>query len=504
MNKPETVSVVPQIAGRRQWFTLAVLMLPVLIVSIDNTILSIAIPAIALDLHPSAATTLWILDIYPLVLASLLVTMGSAGDRFGRKKMLLIGSAGFFACSILAAFSQTAFILVCVRALMGIFGAMLMPATISIIRNVFLDRNQRRLALAVWAAGFAAGGALGPILGGVILEHYYWGGIFLVTALPLLVLFILGPSLIPESKNPNPGKLDPLSILLSILMLGSFVFGVKNLATDANWPLLAVLLALSVGLGWAFVRRQLRSTDPILDMELFANKAFSGAVVINLVSVIGFTGFVYFATQHLQLVLDYSPLESGLLMLPGLVLMIVCGLGVVRIVRKVPVYLVIKIAIGFSIAAYILMSVFGQSISAWQLVAAFVLLCIGVSSAQTLTNDLIVSSAQADKAGAAAAVSETAYELGAVLGNAVLGSILAFSYTRHLRLPAELGPELSSQASQTLAEAITVASEVEPALGEQVRAAARTAFDSGVFYTSVLAAALMTLAFILVHRIKHV
>ena len=195
--------------GWRGWAALAVLMLPVLLVSVDNTVLSFALPAISLDLAPTSIQQLWIIDAYPLVLASLLVTMGSLGDRFGRRRMLLIGATGFAAVSVLAAFAPTAALLIAARAGMGVFGAMLMPSTLSLLRGIFTDRDQRRLAIAVWAAGFSAGSALGPIVGGLLLEHFAWGSVFLLSVPVLVPLLVLAPLLVPESRDPNPGRDRP-------------------------------------------------------------------------------------------------------------------------------------------------------------------------------------------------------------------------------------------------------------------------------------------------------
>ena len=204
----------PPRAGIRSWIALAVLMLPVLLISVDNTVLSFAIPSISLALVPSASELLWIIDVYPLVLAALLVPMGSLADRIGRRKLLLIGSTGFAIVSVMAAFAPSAGALVGYRALLGFFGAMLMPATLSLIRNLFLHPDQRRTAIAVWAAGFSGGAALGPIIGGFILEHFWWGAVFLLSVPVLIPLLILAPIFVPESKDPNPGKIDPLSIVV--------------------------------------------------------------------------------------------------------------------------------------------------------------------------------------------------------------------------------------------------------------------------------------------------
>lgn len=249
-------------AGRRAWFGLAALMLPVLLVSIDNTVLSFAIPQLSQALSPSASQLLWIVDIYPLILAGLLVTMGTLGDRVGRRRLLLVGATGFGLVSVYAAFAGDATHLIAARALLGLFGATLMPSTLALLRNLFLDDNQRRLAIAIWASAFSAGSALGPIVGGWLLEHFWWGSIFLINVPVLVVLLVVAPFLLPESRNPGSARLDPLSVVLSVVSMLPFVFGIKKLASDGISPLGVASLLLGVALGVLFVRRQTRSSLP--------------------------------------------------------------------------------------------------------------------------------------------------------------------------------------------------------------------------------------------------
>ncbi|HKH09450.1 MAG TPA: MFS transporter, partial [Agromyces sp.] len=293
----------PARAPRRAWLALAVLMLPVILVSVDNTVLSFALPAISRDLEPTAAQQLWIIDAYPLVLAALLVAMGSAGDRWGRRRMLLIGSVGFAALSVAAAFAPTAEALIGARAALGFFGAMLMPSTLSLLRSIFLDREQRRVAIAIWASGFAAGSALGPLVGGVLLEHFAWGSVFLLAVPVLVPLVVLVPLLIPESRDPAPGRIDGVSILLSLAAMGAVVYGIKSIATEGVGGLGVQGIIIGVLAGVWFVRRQLRSTTPMLDVRLFRQGSFGGGVMVNLLSVIALVGFLFFVSQHLQLVL---------------------------------------------------------------------------------------------------------------------------------------------------------------------------------------------------------
>lgn len=481
-------------APRRAWVALAVLMLPVLLVSVDNTVLSFALPAISRDLAPTAAQQLWIIDAYPLVLAGLLVAMGSAGDRYGRRRMLLIGSVGFAVLSVAAAFAPTAEALIAARAALGLFGAMLMPSTLSLLRTVFVDREQRRLAIAIWASGFAAGSAFGPLVGGLLLEHFAWGSVFLLAVPVLVPMLILVPLLIPESRDPAPGRIDVPSTLLSLAAMGPVVYGIKSIATDGvgGFGVQAIVLGAFAGV-W-FVRRQLRARSPMLDVRLFRQGSFGGAVLVNLCSVIALVGFLYFVSQHLQLIAGLTPVAAGLALLPGLVAMIIAGLAVVPIARRVRPRILVPTALALSAAGYAVVASSATADSIAPVVIAFVLLGVGIGAAETVSNELILSSAPAAKAGAASAVSETAYELGAVLGTAVLGSILAAHYRAEIELPAALTSAQAGAARETLAGAVTVAEQLPAPIGAQLVASAAHAFDSGVVVTSLIGVGLMVAA----------
>ena len=480
--------------GWRGWAALVVLMLPVLLVSVDNTVLSFALPEIALDLAPTSAQQLWIINAYPLVLAGLLVTMGVLGDRFGRRKMLLIGATGFAAVSALAAFAPTAALLIAGRALMGVFGAMLMPATLSLLRSIFTDRDQRRFAIAVWASMFSAGAALGPIVGGMLLEHYAWGSVFLMAVPVLLPLLVLAPLLVPESRDPLPGRIDPISIALSMATLVPIVYGIKELAVHGPSMGVLVLFVAGIGFGVVFVRRQLASPTPMLDMRLFRRGTFSGALVVNLLSIVGLVGFLFFVAQHLQLILGLTPLQAGLALVPGLAAMIVAGLVVVPIAKHHPARVVVPAALAFSVAGYVAVPFAMGPEGLGLLVVAFVSLGIGIGAAETVSNELILASAPPSKAGAASAVSETAYELGALLGTAVLGGILTALYRANLVVPHGVSAEMGAASRETLAGAVHAADEIGGALGARLVDAAAHAFDAGVAVTALIGAGLVVIA----------
>jgi len=477
----------------RRWAALGVLMLPVLLISVDNTVLSVALPEIARALRPTSAEQLWILDAYPLVLAGLLVTMGTLGDRFGRRRMLLIGATGFALVSVVGAFAPSAGALIAVRALLGVFGAMLMPATLSLLRSVFTDRNERRMAIAVWASMFSAGAALGPVVGGLLLEHFAWGSVFLLAVPVLVPLLVLAPFFVPESRDPAPGRIDGWSIALSMAAMIPVAFAIKEFAVHgfAVWPVAS--LAIGVVFGVLFVRRQLRAETPMLDMRLFARAGFSGALVVNLLSVIALVGFMYFVAQHLQLIGGLSPMSAGLALVPGLVLMILAGLCVVPIATRVSPAIVIPGALVFSVIGYLLAATVGLGAGVATIVIAFCALGIGIGAAETVSNELVLANAPADKAGAASAVSETAYEIGALLGTTVLGGILTALYRGGLVIPPGVDGASAAAARETLAGAMAVADQLGPA-GGALRDAAAHAFDSGVLLTSVIGAVLVVAA----------
>ena len=484
----------PRRAGRREWLGLAVLLLPTLLIALDNTVLGFALPAISSDLAPSATQLLWIVDVYPLALAGLLVTMGTLGDRIGRRRLLLIGVTGFGAVSAVAAFATDAAQLVAARALLGVFGAMLMPSTLALLRTLFLDRTQRRLALAIWATGFAAGAALGPVVGGVLLEHAWWGSVFLVNTPVMLVILVLATTL-PESRTPAPGGLDLLGLLLSLLTTVPFVLAVKTVAEDT--PLALAELTLAVVAGTFFVararaRRQ-AGLEPLLDVELFAAPLFRMAALANATTMFAYTGLLFVLTQYLQLVVGLSPLRAGLLLVPGALVTMVAGVGAARLARYasfrtlVPAGLLLAAA-GFGVLA---VALDGPDMALGAAVLTTMLVGAGIGLSETLTNDAILASAPPARAGSASAVSETAYEMGAVLGTAVLGSVLAAAYAASLAVPTSIGPVYAQDARETIGGAVGLADRVGGDEGRTLLDAATSAFQYATVVTAVVAAVVL-------------
>lgn len=491
MTHTDAIDVDGPRAGWRGWAALVVLMLPVLLVSIDNTILNFALPEIARELEPTSAEQLWIIDAYSLVLAGLLVTAGSFGDRIGRRRILLFGAVGFTLVSVGAAFAPTAEWLIAARAAMGVFGASLMPSTMSLLRTTFRNRNQRRVAVAAWAGAFSAGGALGPVIGGFLMEHLPWQSVFLL-AVPVLALMLAGvPVFVSESRDPNPGPIDGWGILLSMLALAPLAWGIKELAIAGLPGLVAIVVGLFFG--WLFVRRQLRIPHPMLDMALFRRSKFSGSLGVNLCCIMAYIGFLYFVSQHLQMIVGLSPMVAGLALIPGAVMSILAGFIVTSFAARFSAAVVVPICLVIGAAGLVLVA-FAGAHDVWMLVLAFVIMGAGTSAAQTVSGELIISAAPADKAGAASAISETAYEFGAVLGTSILGGILTAWYRATLAVPSGVPDSLAEHAQETLAGAMNAAEELGGSVGEALRGAAAAAFDGGVTATSLIGTGLLVIA----------
>lgn len=486
-------------AGPRQWASLVVLMLPVLLVSVNNTALSFALPAISQGLHPTASQLLWIVDVYPLILAALLIPMGSLGDRMGRRKMLMIGSTGFGLVSLFAAFAPTAEWLLAARVGIAVFGSMLLPATLSLLRSVFRDDRQRTLAIAIWTAGFSAGAALGPIAGGFLLNHFWWGSVFLLAVPVLLAFLVAAPLILPESKDPHPGPVDPLSIVLAVLTMAPVVYGIKSLATGGSVLHGVLFIAVGALCGLLFARQQVAKDYPMLDLRFFRSPRFSGGLSVNMVSNVALFGFLFFFTQYLQLVNGTDPMTSGLLMVPGLVLSILAGLGAERIARLVGIRTAVVLGLLLVAAGFFVVAFTDQMASSAPILVAFTVMSAGTGLATTLSTDLVVSSVPEAKAGAASAVSETGYEVGAVLGTAVLGGLTTAFYQAHLELPAAVSADSAQIAHETLGGALDVAAE-SPA-GSVIADAAVAAFSSGMQWTALIGGVLVAVVAMVLARV---
>ena len=482
--RPASVAEAEKRPGR--WLALCVLVLAVLLVAVDATVLGLATPYISEDLHPSGTQLLWIGDVYSFVIAGLLVSMGSLGDRIGRKRILLCGATAFGAISVLNAYATTPELMILARALLGVAGATLMPATLALIRNLFHDPRERSLAVGIWGATASAGTAVGPIVGGFLLEHFWWGSVFLINLPVMAVLVLVGIRTLPESRNPNPGPWDLASVLLSLIGMIGVVYAVKEAATHGfSWPTLAAGL-LGAGALYGFVRRQLTMPAPLLDMRLFRHRGFSGAVLADLLTVLGMSGLVFFLSQYLQLVQGRRPFEAGLAELPAAVGAVVAGLAAGSAARRFSVRSVVSAglaAVGLSLAV---LTCLGQSTGYPVLGAALLVVGVGAGLSFTVTADVILSSVPKEQAGAASAVSETAYELGAALGIALLGSIVTAVYSGFH------GPAGTPQgAHDSLGAAVQASTHLPPQTAESLLDAARDAFVHGLHLASGAGAAVL-------------
>jgi DHA2 family multidrug resistance protein-like MFS transporter len=475
-------------ATKREWIGLAVIALPCLIYSMDLTVLNLAVPQLSADLRPTSAQLLWIVDIYGFLVAGSLMTMGTLGDRIGRRRLLLIGAAAFGAASLVAAFSTSAEMLIFARALLGIAGATLAPSTLSLIRNMFLDSHERTFAIGVWIACFSAGGAIGPLLGGVLLEHFWWGSVFLLNVPFMLLLLAVGPILLPEFRDPNAGRIDLLSAALSLVAVLSVIYGMKRIAEgDPDWIAASIIL-LGLVVGAVFVRRQRRLADPLIDVTLFRDPIIGGALAINILGLFIAFGSFLFVAQYLQLVLGMTPLEAGLWTAPTGIAFAAGSVLTPLIVRRVkPVHVMtggfLLVALGFA-----LMTQIGTPGGFWMLMVGLIVFCIGLSPIGTLTTDIVVGMAPPERAGAAAGISETSFEFGGALGIAVLGSIVIAVYRGAMAdgLPYGVPDGLAEAARDTLGGALAAAHQTSDALGAQVLGVARQAFTDALRLTSAL------------------
>ncbi|RZQ66002.1 MFS transporter [Amycolatopsis suaedae] len=488
---PDQGEHVPVRAGRREWLGLAVLALPTLLISIDMTVLHLATPHLSADLRPTSTQLLWITDIYGFLIAGFLITMGNVGDRIGRRRLLLIGAAAFGVASVLAAFSTSAEMLIAARAGLGLAGATLMPSTLSLIRNMFPDPRQRTTAIGLWMMSFSIGATAGPLVGGVLLDFFWWGSVFLAAVPVMVLLVVVGPVLLPEYRSPAPDRLDLVSAVLSLAAVLTLIYGLKELAAGDAGTVTLGAIAVGAGLGVVFVRRQRRLTTPMLDLALFRQRAFSASLgTLTLVILVG-PGLGFLLGQYLQLVLGMSPLEAGLWSLPASA-GIVVGLTLVPLVlRRVRHGLVTGVGLAAAAAGVFLM-VFAEGPAALGLlVAGQTLFFVGASPMLVVGTDLIVGSVPVERSGAASALSETAQEFGAALGLAVLGSVASAVYRAQVTVPADLPAHLAVPARDTLGGATAAAAQLPGPAAQALLGPAQQAFTSGLQTAAGVAAAVL-------------
>jgi DHA2 family multidrug resistance protein-like MFS transporter len=480
----------PARATRKEWTALAVLMLPLLLVSMDVSVLYFAIPQISADLDPSGTQQLWIFDIYAFVLAGLLMTMGSLGDRIGRRRLLLFGATAFGAASLVAAYADSAETLIAARAVLGIGGATLMPSTMALVRAMFHDAGQRATAIGIWSGVLIAGIALGSVMSGVLVEYFWWGSVFLVNLPAMAVLLLLAPLLIPESKDPAPGRFDLLSVPLSMAAVLPLVWGLKE--TSAEGVRTEYVASVAVGLVFAalFVHRQRTTASPMISPDLFRGRGrtFGAAVSLNLVSALAVMGSTYFTTQYLQSVLGKSAVEAALwALLPSVPIGFAAPVATALVRRGVDRAHVV--AAGFVVAAggCGLLALAGTD-SLWVVLAgAGVMACGSVVVGSQLT-DLALGAAPVEKAGSASSLLETGQEFGGAMGMALLGSVGNAVYRDAIpgSAPAE--------ARETLGGAVASAHHLPGRAADTLLTTAREAFTNGMHAAALTGAVILLTA----------
>jgi DHA2 family multidrug resistance protein-like MFS transporter len=477
-NQTQSSPSTPRKATRREWIGLAVIALPCLLYSMDLTVLHLAVPALSTDLVPDSAQLLWIIDIYGFLVAGSLITMGTLGDRIGRRRLLLIGAAAFGAASLLAAFSTTANMLIASRALLGVAGATVAPSTLSLIRNMFLDPQQRTVAVSVWVTSFSLGGAIGPVVGGLLLQSFWWGSVFLISVPVMVVLLIVGPRLLPEYRDPTPGRIDLVSAVMSLAAVLSVIYGLKQIAQDGIGIAAVAIIGAGVVIAIAFARRQLRLEIPLVDLRLFSAPGFSASLAAYGLSILIMFGGFLFLPQYLQLVLGLSPFVAGLWTLPWSFAFVLGSVFTPWLAKRWHPAWVMAAGLFLAAFGFAMFTTVGRSTSFLWFAVGSMIFPMGMAPVFTLTTDLILGTAPPESAGAASAMSETSAELGGALGIALFGSIGVAIYRLAIDpvLPASLSPESADAARGTLGGAVAVAGQLPDGQAALLIDAGRVAF----------------------------
>ncbi|GAA1482517.1 MFS transporter [Gordonia sinesedis] len=462
-------------ADRRAWWGLGVLTLPVLLVSMDFSVLYLAIPSITDALDPSATEQLWILDIYGFLIAGLLITMGNVGDRVGRRRILLAGAALFGVASVIAAFAPNAAVLIAARALMGIGGATLMPSSLSLIANMFPDARARARAIGVWTAAFAGGSAIGPVVGGVLLHHFWWGVVFLINVPVLAVLFALAPRLVPEYRAPTTDPFDVTGVVLSMLAILPLVYAVKTSAADGVDPLVIGIGIFGAVMLVAFLVQQRTVRSPLLDLRLFANAQFSAAVAAALVGMMALGGTSYLTGVYLQSVRGYDVLTAAAAGLPMAVTVATFSIGASRVVALIGTRATFVGAVGIAALANVGLLGLSTTSPLWVYLASTAVAGVGYGIVFSIVSDVVVGSVPVERSGAASGISETSFELGTALGLALLGSLATLVF----RQQAD-----GQSFGDTLGETLHTTREMGTA-GSDLADAARLAFVDGLHAASL-------------------
>ena len=503
-------SQTPACAGRREWIGLGILALPALLITLDFSVLTLAVPKISEALHPSASQLLWIVDVYGFMLAGLLVAMGSLGDRIGRRRLLLLGAGGFGAASVLAAFSTSSSMLIGARALLGVAGATLLPSTMALISVMFADERQRVTAIAIWSSSLPVGGAIGPLVGGLMLHWFWWGAAFLIGVPVMAVLLVLGPVVLPEYRDRNAKPPDLWSIVLSLGAVLPIVFGIQQLATSGGATESWSAVVLGLGIGAAFVVRQRHLSDPLVDLRLLRRPALSLALIANLFAFFVILGILMLFAQYLQLIHGLSTLEAGIWTLPAMAGLIIGSLATPLLVKRVQQPLVMSGGFLVSAIGFVLLGRASVHGGFALVVAGAAIFCLGLAPVTTLVVNVVLATAPPERAGAASGLSESTTELGGALGIAVLGTIASAAYQRNLSVHAvgALPTAARGTARGSLGGAVSAAHQLGVRAANRLLMDAQGAFASGVrvaaLVSTVIVIVLSAVTFLSLRRVLHV
>ncbi len=486
-------------AGRKEWLALMVIVLACALVSMDISVLFFATPFLAVDLEPSGSQLLWIMDSYAYLLAGLLITMGSLGDRYGRRRILLIGAALFGCVSVLAAYSTSPEMLIVARALLGVGGATVAPSTLSLIGNMFPDSTQRRTAIGIWTAGFAAGALVGPLVAGILLEHYWWGSVFLINVPVILLLLLVGPFLLPEFTNPDAARFDLIGAGLSLAAVLPVIYGTKKLAEQEVTTVTVGAILAGLGIGYLFVLRQRSHPDPILDLELFHSRRFSVAVAVNTILQFSMLGMMMITSQYMLVILDIPPFTAALWRLPAILTLIVGLVIGGALVRTVAPVTLIGTGLAAAAVGFLAMVWTTPDNALPVMLVGSSVMTVGVGIVVILATDVILATAPPEQAGSAAGLAETSNEFGGALGITILGSVTGALYRVAMTedVPAALTPEQRETVLSTIEGAEKIAHALPAPLGPSLSDAAAAAFTTGVQWASSIGGALLVVIAVL-------
>ena len=476
----------------RRWWALAVLCFSLLLIVMDNTIVNVALPTIQRDLDATSSQLQWIVDSYVLVFAGLLLTMGSLGDRFGRKGALSLGLAIMGGASVLSAWSTSAEQLIAWRAVMGIGGALIMPATLSILTNVFTDHRERARAIAIWAGTAGMAVAIGPVTGGWLLEHFWWGSVFLVNAPVVVIALVAGWKLVPTSRDPDARPLDPLGALLSIAGLVVLVWAIIE-APDHGWtdPLILEAFALAAVLLGLFAWHERRTDHPMLDLVFFRNARFSAASAAVTMTFFAMFGSLFLYTQYLQFVLGYSALSTGVRFVPMAMVMMIVAPSSARLVERIGTKAVVATGLTVNGISLVLGSFLTPDGGYGPMLAVLLIMAVGMGLTMAPATESIMGSLPLGKAGVGSAVNDTTRQVGGALGVAVIGSTLSSVYGAKMADALAGRPvpaEAASAIEDSVGAAVQIASRIGGSAGQVLSDTARSAFVDGMGVALLVAA----------------